>query len=227
MSLGKNTVSGQELTSFVERVETIEARQKFDSQEKAAIYAEAKSRGFTPGAIRYVVKVRKEKPHNRQEREAMQDMYLHALGMDTEPPLFRFAGLAAIDTSARDQVIERMREFVPPAGDGHIDVKFGQVTIRLTRDKDGNVSDEEVAEIKAAPKPDKSAKLDAQREPVPDVDQAGAKLIGRQYAEENRPIIDNPFRFGDDRRAAFEEGWREATGSDGMGPQESKRGKGK
>lgn len=220
MTMGRNTVAGDQLISIVERIEAIEANQKQLALDKAEVFAEAKANGYTPGAIRYVVKVRKEKPHDRQEREAMQDMYLHAIGMDTEPPLFRYSNLASIDTSARDQVIERMKEFVPSFGEGHIDVRFGTATIRLTRQKDGNVADEEVKEAKqAAPQP-APANMPTCREPIPDVDEPGAKELGRKYAAENRPIIDNPFRYGDVKRLRFEEGWREATGSDGMGPQE-------
>lgn len=220
-SIGKNTISGQELTGFVERIEQIEGEQKQLQLDKAEIFAEAKARGFTTGAIRYVVKVRKEKPHDRQEREAMQDMYLHALGLDTEPPLFRFASLAAIDTSARDQVVERMKEFVPAFGDGHIDVKFGKTTIRLTRQKDGSVTEAEVEDTKREPKSETpKSKGGREKAPVPDVDEGGAYALGVKYAQDNRPVIDNPFPFGDPRRARFDEGWRKGNGGDGMGPED-------
>jgi uncharacterized protein (UPF0335 family) len=221
MTLGKNTVSAERLRSFVERVERIRADKKQLSADESAVMAEAKAEGFTPGAIRYVMKVRAEKPHNRQEREAMQDMYLHALGMDSEPPLFRFAGLAAVDNTARDQVIAGMREFVPPHGDGHIDVRFGASVIRLIWEKDGSVTETEVVEKPVAPKSGSEGSAQAfERPPVPEVDEAGAFELGRQFARDNRPVIDNPFPFGDARRARFDEGWRNETGGDGMGPDD-------
>lgn len=221
MSMGKNTVAGDRLRSFVERIESLRAQKKQLGQDESAVMAEAKAEGFTPGAIRYVVKVRQEKPHDRQEREAMQDMYLHALGLDTEPPLFRFAGLAAIDTSVREQVIERMREFVPSHGEGHIEVTWAGKTYRLTRDRAGNVSvSEMVAAKKANREPRDVVPENPNREPVPEVDEDGAEALGRKYARENRPVIDNPFPFGDKRRGRFDEGWRKETGGDGMGPDE-------
>lgn len=218
MSVGHNTVAGEALRGFVERIERVRAEKKQLGQNEGAIMAEAKANGFTPAAIRACVKIRAMKPHDRQESEAMLDMYLHALGMANEPPLFRAAGLAAIDTAAREQVIERMAEFVPPEGAGDIIVNMGGQSLRLVRGKDGEVRQETVLEPpargsapKAAPPP---------RGEVPAVDEAGAVELGRQYAKANRPVIDNPFPFGDPRRPRFDEGWRAETGSDGMGPDD-------
>ena len=215
----KNTVSGEMLMGFVERVESIKERQADCSADMAIVMAEAKGQGFNTSAIKYVVKVRAEKPHDRAEREAMRDMYLHAAGLDVEPPLFRFANLAAIDTSSREQVIERMKEFVP--SDGHIDVKFGKVTLRLTRDKDGVVHEDELAE-RPAPQPRADAPpagTKPAKEPPPAVDADGAYELGRTYAIQNRAVIDNPFPYGDPRRARFDAGWRRENGGDGMGPK--------
>lgn len=216
---GKNTVSSEKLRAFVERIERIREEKKACADDEAAVLAEAKSDGFTPSAIRAVVKRRAMKPHDVQEAEATLDMYLHALGMATEPPLFRFAGLAAIDTAARDQVLERMAEFVPAAGLGHIVVSMGGQQVRLTRDAAGAVQMHEVEEPQ--PKPFEEAPHRPRRAPkadVPDVDEAGAEELGAEFARENRPVIDNPFPFGDARRARFDAGWRREAGSDGMGP---------
>lgn len=216
--VGRNTVSSDRLRSFVERIERLREHKKQLSDDEKAVTAEAKAEGFTPGAIRYVIKVRAEKPHDRQEREAMQDIYLHALGMDIEPPLFRYAGLAAVDNSACEQVIAGMRDFVPPHGQGHIDVRFGASTIRLVRQKDGTVTETEVVEKPVAPRSEPSLASAAPRESVPEVDVDGAFELGRQYARDNRAVIENPFPFGDPRRAKFDEGWRRENGGDGMGP---------
>lgn len=215
--VGQNTVSGEQLRSFVERIERLRAEKKALSMDEAQVAAEAKAAGFTVPAIRACVRIRAMKPHDRQESEAMLEMYLHALGMATEPPLFRAAGLAGIDTAAREQVIARMMEFVPAFGLGDITVNWGGASIRLSRNKDGEVVELPVeppaAAKPAAPEPGRSAKPD-----VPDVTAEGAVELGRQYAKDNRPVIDNPFPFGDPRRARFDEGWRKETGSDGMGP---------
>ena len=42
-----------------------------------------------------------------------------------------------------------------------------------------------------------------------------AETLGGAAAREGKPIIDNPFPFGDARRARFDEGWRKAIESDG------------
>lgn len=219
MSVGQN--SAELIRSYVERVERIREEKKQLTDDEKAIMAEAKSQGFVPAAIRYVLKVRAEKPHDRQEREAMQDLYLHAMGMANEPPLFRFSGLAAVDHAARDQVIEGMREFAPPHGGGHIDVRFGASTIRLERQKDGSVTATDVVDKPVQTRSESSGGIapSQPRVPVPDVDDAGAFDLGREFARDNRAVIENPFPFGDPRRARFDEGWRRENGGDGMGPE--------
>lgn len=214
IALGKNTIASELLGSIVERIERIRADKKQLGLDEAEVMAEAKAQGLVPAAIRYVVKVRAMKPHDRQESEALRDIYLHAMGMDQEPPLFRAVGLMSVDLNVRDQVIEAMRKFVPPGGE--IIVKVDGRAERLWRDKDGEVYNETVAEREPEEKPAKKPRRPA-KAPVPDVDDAGAEALGRQAARENRPIIENPFPFGDGRRARFDEGWRRETGGDGMG----------
>ena len=43
-----------------------------------------------------------------------------------------------------------------------------------------------------------------------------ARQEGRDAAQAGKKILDNPYLFADVRRAAFEEGWVQASGSDGM-----------
>lgn len=216
--IGKNTIASEMLTSIVERVERIRADKKQLGLDEAQIMAEAKSNGLVPAIIKHVVKVRTMKPHDRQEVESLRDIYLHAMGMDQEPPLFRAVGLIDIDINAKEQVVEAMRKFVPAGGE--IIVKVGGVSERIWRDKAGDVFNETVVErpppeTKTGTKPDKPGKP-----PVPDTDEAGAIALGEEAAKANRPVIDNPFPFGDPRRARFDEGWRKETGGDGMGPDD-------
>lgn len=217
MIVGQNTVSGEQLRSFVERIERLRAEKKQNSTDESAVLAEAKSAGFTPKAIKACVKIRAMKPHDRQESEAMLDMYLHSLGMASEPPLFRYAGLAAIDTTAREAVLSRMKDFVPAFGLGDITVNMGGKPVRLSRTKDGEV---EAVEIIDAPPLQKAAPARPDKADVPNVDVGGAEDLGREYARDNRPVIDNPFPFGDPRRPCFDAGWRKETGNDGMGPED-------
>lgn len=50
-----------------------------------------------------------------------------------------------------------------------------------------------------------------------EVTETVAEELGRQAAREGKPVIENPFGFGDPRRARFDEGWRKESDSDGMG----------
>lgn len=53
--------------------------------------------------------------------------------------------------------------------------------------------------------------------PVPDpVTLDEARDRGRAAAKDGKRVIDNPFVAGDPRRAAWDEGWCEASGTDGM-----------
>lgn len=218
MSIGKNTLSGEQLRGFVERCEAIDQRKKDLSADRAMVMAEARSQGFEPKGIQHVVKVRRMKPHDRAEAEALADLYLHAMGLDQEPPLFRAMGLVQVDVHARESVIEALKRFVP--ADGEIVVKVGKTSERLWRDKDsGEVHSEPVVD---RPPPTAPSRQPARGEkaPPPDVDDAGAIELGRQAARANKPVIENPFPFGDSRRARFDEGWRAENGGDGMGPDD-------
>ena len=103
--IGRNTVAGELLRGFVERLEHLAEQKRGLSDDEKAVMADAKSKGLVPAAIRFVLKKRKMKPSDRQEAEAMEDMYLHAMGLATEPPLFRHVQLMSVDVTAKEQVI--------------------------------------------------------------------------------------------------------------------------
>ena len=213
---GKNTLAGDQLRGFIERVESLEAEAKVISDGKKQVFAEAKSNGFNTVIMKNMIKRRKMKPHDLEEHDNLMDLYGHALGMLPEPPLFRAVGQMAVDTKARESVIDALKQLVPQSGE--IIVKIGSNPVRMTRDKDGNAVVTDYSEPKAAsaytggdsdaswPKPD-----------VPDVKKKDAKAYGAQFYYENKPVISNPFPADDPRRALFDQGWREASGNDGMG----------
>jgi uncharacterized protein (UPF0335 family) len=213
--IGRNTISGELLRGFVERIESIEERIDDLKDDKGGVMAEAKAAGFVKEGVRYIVKKRKLKPSERAEAEALEDMYLHAMGMAADNPLFRAVGLMGIDITAKESVIEAMKKFVP--ANGSIVIEAGGAPVRLTRDKDGNVSVTEVIE-----KPMETAEASKggkpfQKAPVPDVDANGAELLGREAFRRDEAIITNPFPFGDARRPRWDKGWRDESGGDGMG----------
>lgn len=214
--VGKNSIAGELLRGYVERLENIAAQKKQLGDDAAAVMAEAKASGLVPAAVRFVIKKRKMKPSDRQECEALEDVYLHSMGMATDTPLFRHVGLMSVDITSREQIIEAMKKFVPP--DGSIVIEAGGAPVRLTRDKDGNISVTEVIEKPVQQSmPETGRRQTAPKPEVPDVSLDVAESMGHQAYKDDVPIINNPFPFGDARRPRWDKGWRDEGGNDGMG----------
>ena len=78
----QNTVvaTGQ-LRSFIERIERLEEEKKTISDDIKEVYAELKGNGFDSKAVREIIRLRKKEDHERQEEEAMIELYKNALGM--------------------------------------------------------------------------------------------------------------------------------------------------
>jgi len=221
MSIGKNTIAGKRLLEIIEQSEKYDAQKKEITEVNSALMAAAKAQGFNPKVINILKRRRKMKPHDRQEGDELFHAYSHAIGMDEEPPLFRAISEMARDTLTRESLLENMKELAPPEGD--IILRMGGEPVRVYRDKDGEAHVEPY--VKKTPKREPGAPKGAAsparpaRE-VPDVSEAGAYAYGQQMFRDNRPIIENPFPFGDPRRAKCDEGFRKESGSDGMGPDD-------
>lgn len=221
MSIGKNTVAGKRLLEIIEQSEAYDTDKKEIGDLNSALMAEAKAEGFNTKAIGALKKRRKMKPHDRQEADDIFEAYAHAIGMDDEPPLFRSISAMARDGLTRDALLESFKELAPPEGD--IILRMGSEPVRIYRDKDGAAHAEPFTEKPAEPAVEKSPEhRKGQRFPreVPDVPLDQALGYGQQMFRDNRPITDNPFPFGDPRRAKCDEGWRKESGSDGMGDSE-------
>ncbi|MEM7524788.1 MAG: DUF2312 domain-containing protein [Pseudomonadota bacterium] len=78
-------VAAGQLKSIVERVERLEEEKKEVAEQIKEVYAEAKANGFDTKTLRKVIALRKKNSEERQEEEAMLDLYLHALGMAPAP----------------------------------------------------------------------------------------------------------------------------------------------
>ena len=74
-------VTADELRQFVERVEQLEAEKADLAEQVKEIFAEAKGRGYDTGVMKKVIALRKRKPDDVAEEEAVLEMYLAALGM--------------------------------------------------------------------------------------------------------------------------------------------------
>ena len=70
-----------QLKTIVERIEHLEEEKKAIADDIRDVYAEAKGNGFDAKALRTVVRLRKQDKAEREEQEAILEVYLHALGM--------------------------------------------------------------------------------------------------------------------------------------------------
>ncbi|NOX40581.1 MAG: DUF2312 domain-containing protein [Alphaproteobacteria bacterium] len=74
-------VAADELRSFVERVERLDAEKKDISDQQKEVMAEAKSRGYDTKVLRKIIGLRKRDPQDLSEEEAVLELYKEALGM--------------------------------------------------------------------------------------------------------------------------------------------------
>lgn len=74
-------VTADELRQFVERIEQLDAEKRDIAEQRKEVMAEAKGRGYDTAAIRALVSLRRRKPDEVSEFEAVLDMYRSALGM--------------------------------------------------------------------------------------------------------------------------------------------------
>ncbi len=74
-------IAQEQLRSLIERIERLEEEKAALAADIREIYAEAKGNGFDPKVMRQVVRLRKMDSAERQEQEAILDLYIHALGM--------------------------------------------------------------------------------------------------------------------------------------------------
>ncbi|MDW6021734.1 DUF2312 domain-containing protein [Mesorhizobium sp. BAC0120] len=76
------TVAAGQLRAFIERIERLEEEKKTIADDIKDVYAEAKGTGFDTKAVRTIIRLRKQDQAERQEAEAILDLYKAALGME-------------------------------------------------------------------------------------------------------------------------------------------------
>jgi uncharacterized protein (UPF0335 family) len=74
-------VTADELRQFIERFEHLEAEKKDIADQQKEVMAEAKGRGYDTKVLRKVIALRKRRPDDIAEEEAVLDLYKAALGM--------------------------------------------------------------------------------------------------------------------------------------------------
>jgi len=76
------------IRSFVERIERLEEEKAAIAEDIKQVYSEAKALGFNTKVMRKVIALRKQDQQEREEEQALLDLYMQALGMT---PLERWA----------------------------------------------------------------------------------------------------------------------------------------
>ncbi|WP_374391076.1 DUF2312 domain-containing protein [Tabrizicola sp.] len=74
-------VTADELRQFIERFERLESEKKDVAEQQKELMAEAKGRGYDTKVMRKVIALRKRKPDELAEEEAVLEVYKAALGM--------------------------------------------------------------------------------------------------------------------------------------------------
>jgi len=79
-------VAGDQLRSYIERVERLDEEKAALAADIREIYSEAKGNGFDVKVMRQIVRLRKLDREDRQEQAELLQLYMSAIGM--QPDLF-------------------------------------------------------------------------------------------------------------------------------------------
>jgi uncharacterized protein (UPF0335 family) len=74
-------ITAEQLRSYIERYERLEAEKQDIADQQKEVLAEAKGCGYDTGIMREIIKLRKMDPDERAEKEAILQVYLDALGL--------------------------------------------------------------------------------------------------------------------------------------------------
>ena len=79
----KATVSfgRDQLKAFIERIERLEEERSALTGDIREVYAEAKSAGYDTKVMRQIVRLRRMDAADRQEQQALLDVYMQAVGL--------------------------------------------------------------------------------------------------------------------------------------------------
>jgi uncharacterized protein (UPF0335 family) len=79
--MANGEVNDEQLRLFFERLDRLEEEKKGISDDISDVYSEAKSQGYDTKIMREVRRLAKMKPEDRQQMEALIDIYKSAMGM--------------------------------------------------------------------------------------------------------------------------------------------------
>ena len=75
------TIAVGQLRAFIARIERLEGEKSEIADDIKGVYAELKGSGFDAKTVRAIIRLRKKEDHERQEEQAMLQLYMDALGM--------------------------------------------------------------------------------------------------------------------------------------------------
>jgi uncharacterized protein (UPF0335 family) len=70
----------EQLKAFVARIERLEEDKAATAADIKEVYAQARSFGYDTKVLRKVISIRKQDRHEREEQEALLELYLGAVG---------------------------------------------------------------------------------------------------------------------------------------------------
>ncbi len=232
--MGNGLIASDELRLLIERIERLEEEKKGIADDIRDVYGEAKSRGFDPKTMRAIVKLRKMDVHTRRETEALLDTYKAALGMLDGTPLGKWAlerleredkSSEAEDTPPDDATYEKAVAAVVEHQNASVawlqrtlGVGYNAAAKLMERmERDGIVSSPDVAGRRTVLRgPDGGEPPAPAEPPAPEPTVEDARNMGDEAAKAGQPVTANPFPARDPRRAAWDEAWCMALGTDGM-----------
>jgi uncharacterized protein (UPF0335 family) len=74
-------IGGEQLKSFIERIERLEEEKRALADDIKEVYAEARGSGFEPKIMRQIVRIRKRDQDDLDEEENLIELYKRAIGM--------------------------------------------------------------------------------------------------------------------------------------------------
>jgi uncharacterized protein (UPF0335 family) len=75
-------IAADRLRSFLDRIERLEEEKAGLTADIREVYAEAKGSGFDTKVMRQIVRLRKMDSADRQEQEALLEVYRRAIGLE-------------------------------------------------------------------------------------------------------------------------------------------------
>lgn len=76
-----DVIAADELRQFVERDEQLESEKQDVAQQQKELTAELRGRGYAVRPFKRIIALRKLRPDDLAEQEAVEDVYRAALGM--------------------------------------------------------------------------------------------------------------------------------------------------